>query len=55
MSNLFGPGLRASRMTVNVAHVVLQMSTKPIIFGCAEVVAKSPSSRSTTTAFRNTR
>ena len=37
---LFNPTRRASRMTVGTAHVVLQMSEEPVIFGCAEVVAE---------------
>lgn len=37
---LFNPRLRASRMTVGTAVVVLQMSSHPVVFGCAEVVAK---------------
>lgn len=36
---MFSPGLRASRMTVGVAHILLQMSKDPVVFGCAEVVA----------------
>lgn len=36
---LFNPHHRAARMTVGTAHVVLQMSTVPVIFGCSEVVA----------------
>jgi len=36
---MFNPSLRASRMTVNSAHIMLQMSTTPVIFGCAEAVA----------------
>lgn len=34
------PSRRASGMTVGTAFVVLQMSETPVIFGCAEAVAK---------------
>lgn len=37
---MFSPSIRAARMTVGSATVVLQMSEKPVIFGCAETVAK---------------
>ncbi len=36
---LFNPSHRAARMTVNSAHVVLQMGVKPAVFGCAETIA----------------
>lgn len=36
---MFNPRLRANRMTVGSAVVLLQMSDTPVIFGCAEVVA----------------
>lgn len=36
---LFNPHLRASRMTVGSACVVLQMGIEPVTFGCAEVIA----------------
>lgn len=36
---LFNPHLRAKRMTVGVAMVVMQMAEYPIILGCAEVIA----------------
>lgn len=37
---MHNPSRRAHKMTVGTAFVVLQMSDKPMIFGCAEVVAK---------------
>lgn len=37
---LFNPSRRANRMTVGTAFVLMQMSDEPVIFGCAEVVAK---------------
>ncbi len=36
---LFNPHLRAERMTVGTAVVLLQLTDDPVILGCAEVVA----------------
>lgn len=43
-------------MSVNVAHVVLQMSSEPVIFGCAESIARGltyPSTECPPIAFKS--
>lgn len=39
MAQLFNPRLRANRMTVGTAIVLLQLSEVPTVLGCAEIVA----------------